>query len=134
MLTICSRWDTLNLDPVTEWRMWRQLRGAFNINRFAMTDVQVALSGVDLDQYATMEDALASCTGTKVFLEPTGTHTMDDVPDITTNDVVFILGNTHDGNAHLVQPGDLSVALPCANPVDLYGVNAAAIALAIASC
>jgi len=108
--------------------MWRQIKGAYGIDRFCVAPAIQEMAGVGaIDHYDSMAEALATTTGVKVFLEPGGTDSLADIPD---GDVVLIFGNTETGNSGLIQPGDLSVQIPSANPVDLYGINAAAIVLA----
>lgn len=129
MITICARWEELNLCPVDEWRVWRQLRGAFKINDFKFVPIKEKLARVRLEQYETMEEALAQAEGqgTFVFLEPNGDATLDDIAGI--EDIVLILGSSSGGNKHLV--GDhLSVRINTPGRTDMYAFDAAAIALA----
>ncbi len=109
-----------------EWRMWRQLRGAFGIGRFVFTPIVKELLNVNIRQCATMEEALAMCDGHRVFLEPTGTKTLRELP---TGDVVVILGNTSQHNLKYAKP-DETYRIEAPRKADLYGINAAAIALA----
>ena len=128
-INILARWDATNVDCVTEWRMYRQLRGAFALDKFIFTPIESAHSGVAIEQYDTFEDALAAAPGVRVFLEPGGADTFADIP--ADQDVTFIVGNTENSNAAFIEVGDLSVSIASVNPTDLYGVNAVAIALAI---
>lgn len=127
MITIVARWDEVQLPPETEWRMYRQLRGAFNVKRFAFTPIAPdLLSYGGVDQYNTMEEALANAVGERVFLEATGTKTLSDIPD---GDIVLIIGNTNESNVkHSLESERYRINAP--RNADLYGVNAAAIALA----
>lgn len=113
----------------TEWRVWRQLRGAFNLMtvHFYFVPIIAEMEGVNITQCETVEEALALATGKRIFLEPGGPHSLADVP--SDEDLVLVLGNTEHGNSHLVQPGDYSVDLGTPGQTDLYGFNAAAIAL-----
>lgn len=125
MLTICARWEDQQMHPKIEWRMWRQLKGAFNIYRFAMTPI-AGFERHRLDQYETFEEALDSCEGERVFLEPTGHKSICDIPK---GNIVLILGNTTNSNMEYAQRNQTySIATP--NRTDMYGMNAAAIALA----
>ena len=110
-----------------EWRMWRQLRGAFEIDEFIF--VGAAHDGYEFRQAPTMRDALAvlpeDCQ--LVFLEPLGYHPVSAIPD---GDVAIILGNTERSN--LEHAGvDETYFINTPGKTDLYGINAAAIALAL---
>lgn len=117
------------MSPETEWRMWRQLRGAYGIGWFNFVPCEETMMAVNAGHYDNMQDALNVSAGQKVFFEPTGLDPLSAIPN-DGSDLVLIFGNTEESNLTFVQPGDLSVQIPSANPVDLYGVNAAAIALA----
>lgn len=112
-----------------EYRMWRQLKGAFNVDRLVLTPQVPDFNRGIIDQYATMEEALASCQGHRVFLEPQGSDDLHDIP-WHKDDIVLVLGSTEHGNLHLVRPDDYQVQIQYPGPSDLYGINAAAIALA----
>lgn len=126
MITICTRWESAQMPAELEWRMWRQLRGAFGIDRLVFTPAAPDLLRVAIDQYATMREALASCEGRRVFLEPRGIKTLHDLP---AGDIVFVLGSTSRDNLHHAKSGEVyRIATP--GGTVLYGINAAAIALA----
>lgn len=118
------------MSPSLEWRMWRQLRGAFAVDRFVFVGIEPEMNSVTIDQFGTMDEALDSCRGLRVFLEPKGQHTMSDIVNIADENMVLILGNTEHGNVQYVRPQDLSVRIKTPKPTDFYGINAAAIALA----
>jgi len=126
MLTICTHWEDQQMPPELEWRMWRQIKGAFGVNRFVLAPHLLDTGGAD--QYPTIEEGLATCTGKRVFLEPEGTDSLETIKGL--QDMTLILGWTFGSNKHLVQPGDLCIKIASPNPTDLYGMNAAAIALA----
>ena len=117
------------MPPEVEWQLWQQLRGAFRVHRFVA--VPIVPEGIQLGctQYATMEDALASCPGKKVFLEPTGDQLLFDMPPCG-HDLILVLGNTAMSNVELVGKEDYSVRIKTPQRTHLYGVSAAAIALA----
>jgi hypothetical protein len=128
LITVIARWDTVQMASELEWRVWRQLRGAFEVDEFIF--VGPALEGsYSFTQVATVSDALAllpeGCQ--RVFLEPGGSKTVAQVPS---GDVAIIVGNTDHSNAEHAQPDELyGILSPM--PTDLYGFNAAAIALAL---
>lgn len=132
MITIIARWEDTQMPPETEWQMWGQLRGAFGITRFKFVPVMEGMSNIDIDQYDTMEDALASLPeGTsRAFLEPTGWNPVTTLPQ---GDIAVIVGNTsHDNTAYADLNETYSIrTLGVARHNHLYGINAAAIALAL---
>lgn len=114
-----------------EWRMWRQLRGAYHIDRFKFVPVKPELGNVAIDQYDTMEEALDSLPDSvhRVFLEPSGYNGMYDLPH---GDVALILGNSSRSNIEYAQVNE-TYAIKTEGGTQhnhLYGINAAAIALA----
>jgi len=129
MITLVARWDDVQLSPVNEWNMYRPLRGAFKIDRFIFIPVMSELDGYAIDQFDTMDEALAAAVGERAFLEPSGTKGLVELPQ---GDIVFIVGNTAEGNAEYAQADEM-YRIGTEGTVDhnhLYGVNAAAIALA----
>ena len=109
------------------WRMWRQLRGAFEIDEFMF--VGSAHDGYTFRQAPTMRDALAllpeECH--RVFLEPSGYNSLYDMPK---GHVALILGNTDKSNIEHAQVNEtFRIAYP--GPSSLYPTDAAAIALAL---
>ena len=80
-----------------------------------------------VDQYDSMEEALDTCEGVRVFLEPTGTDRLEDIPLDT--DIVLVMGHAGEGNKRRAKPGDLVVRIDSPGMTDMFAVNAAAIAL-----
>jgi exoribonuclease R len=118
------------MSPLKEWQLWRQLRGAFKISRFVFVPVMDYMEDYKIDQFDTMEEALASCEGERAFLEPTGYKTMGELPQ---GDIVLICGNTAEHNmehANVDETYQIHTEGSTAHN-HLYGSNAAAIALAI---
>jgi hypothetical protein len=131
MITVITRWETTQMDPSLEWRMWRQLRGAFQVDRVFAFPMIASMEGyASLKQFSTLSDALNALDENTVrcFLEPTGYNSLYDLPQ--DGDLALILGNTEHGN---MQDAYLNETYRIASPkfTDLYGINAAAIALAI---
>jgi len=115
-----------------EWRMWRQLRGAFTNQpadmRFIFTPSSHVRDGYTFDQADSIKQAMAVLPAdcTRVFLEPTGHNNIADIPRDC--DIALILGNTESGNMALARPAETyHIATP--GSTDIYGINAAAIAL-----
>ena len=131
MLTVVSRWESTQLHPLEEWQLWRQLRGAFGIDRFVMIPKQDGFDQISIiDQYDTMEEALASVEGQRVFLEPTAVLDLGDMPN---GDIVLICGSTERDNLQYAAPGETYRIHTKGEDRHnhLYAPNAAAIALAI---
>lgn len=131
--------------PATvEYQLWRQIRNAFKVNRIMFVPIAPGMEDYHLEQYATMEEALASTLApthahahaltrphapapTRVFLEPTGTKGMSDIPQ---GDIVLITGDTDHNNLAFAQE-DETYKIKSPQKTALYPSEAAAIALAI---
>ncbi len=129
MITVVARWDSIQMEAELEWRIWRQIKGAFAVDRFVFVPIVSEMLTVLVDQYDTMEEALATCKGKHCFLEQGGSDSLFEIP--TFGDVTIIVGNTLADNKLSVQADDLQIEIVSAKPTSLYGFNAAAIALAI---
>lgn len=126
MITIIARWEDTQMLPQYEYQLWRQLKGAFLVNKIIFTGIAPDMEAYQLEQYATMEEALAVAVGDRVFLEPTGIKGLLDIP---TGDIVLITGNTGQNNlAHAQAVETYKIASPAST--HLYPTEAAAIALA----
>lgn len=111
------------MPPQIEWNMWRQIRGAFKVQRVIMTPV----NNMRVEQYPTIEAALQTCSGSRVFLEPKGQKSLNEIPE---GDIIIILGNTSMNNLSIAKP-DETYRIDTPTTTDMYGVNAAAIAMAV---
>jgi len=129
VITVITRWESTQMKPELEWRMWRQLRGAFDFRDIIFVPRLPKMDGYDFRQADTIEEALAVLPEhtERVFLEPTGNKPLTMLPD-RLNDVVFILGNTAMSNLKQAEP-DETYHIHTPQQTDLYGINAAAIAL-----
>lgn len=109
-----------------EWQVWRQMKGPLGIDRIIYVPVMPGLDGFNVEQYETMEEALAVVDGELVFLEPIATKTTADIP---AGDIVMVLGNTGmDNHKHSAEDQRYKITTLSATG-HLYGFNAAAIAL-----
>ena len=136
MITIVCLWDSVQLDNQMEWRMWRQLQGAFfpvpaDVN-FVFAPINPALGTVNFQQFDTVAEALSYAasvnpSASRVFLEPSGTKSLSEIP---TGDIIIVLGNTGISNAGRALSTEL-YKIESPGSTDLYGINAAAIALAV---
>lgn len=127
MITVVARWEQTQMPPEVEWQLWRQLRGAFEIDRLVFVPERPEMKAYHVDQYSTMEEALASTVGQRVFLEPTGTKGMHDIPE---GDIVLITGNTDNDNLQFAKE-DETYKIKSPRRTHLYPSEAAAIALAV---
>ena len=116
------------MPAATEWQLWHQLRGAYAVDSFIFLPKVPEVSNLAYEHVDTIEEALALSIGQRVFLEVGGTKNVTDIPK--TGDITIIVGNTSSNNAAHAQPDEM-YAIDCPFPGELYGVNAAAIALAL---
>lgn len=133
MVTLVTRWEDTQMEPMLEWRMWKQMRDAFRITRFIFTPVIPDMEKIAIEQYETMEEALAVAEGDGefIFLEPLGTKTVDEIPKEGESNIVLILGNTPQDNLGLADEEQTYRIETHGRYGHLYGINAAAIALAM---
>jgi len=118
------------MPPETEWQLWRQLRGAFKVKRFVFVPRVPEMDNYSFDQFDTLEEALESCEGERVFLEPGGYNSMHQIPQ---GDIVMVFGNSAESNFSHAKVNETYQIFTegGTNHNHLYGSNAAAIALAI---
>jgi hypothetical protein len=126
MITVISRWEPDPDIAAVEHRFWGQLK-AFGIDRLVFVPVRPEMAQM-AEQYETMEEALASTQGNRVFLESTGYKGMTDLPP-RHEDVVFILGCSPTSN---VRHAKLDEMYRIHEPTvtDMYPTCAGSIALA----
>ena len=129
MITICARWETAQMPANIEWQLWRQIRGAFRVQRIVFVPVLEEMKEYYVDQCETMEEALASCEGHRYFLEPKGESGLSVLLP-QREDIVLVLGDTNQNNLSHVTSDDHTVRIKTPQRTHLYGVSAAAIALA----
>ena len=129
-VTVIARWEDEQIEPPLEWKMWRQLRGAYEIDRLIFVPRIPSMDGYTFDQADTIEEALAVLPGDcqRVFLEPTGYNSVDAIPK--TGHIALILGNTAQHNMMHAQVNE-TYRIHSPGSAHLYGINAAAIALAL---
>lgn len=131
MTTIITRWDTSQMEPDIEFRMWKALADSFGVRELIFTPILhgLGLPGVDgrIRQVETMRRALHELEDKRrCFLEPEGEC---DVSEIPAGDVVLIFGNSDQSNMDMASPGETyRIDAPSKRP-HLFGPNAAAIAL-----
>lgn len=130
MLMVAYPWDTGQIHPECEWHLWHQLWGVWGVDMFHTSPVIPAYAqNSNITQHATFEEAVAACTGQRIFLDANSPNTMVDLPANLT-DTSIIVGNTPISTVGMEQPGDLTCRVITPGAGDMYGVNAAAIVLA----
>jgi hypothetical protein len=128
MITLVGRWETGWLAPDVEAFIWRQLAVAYAVDRVIMVPNPSPRGAIESAD--SVELALESCVGTRVFLIPEQTIAGTALSTYQhPADAVYIFGNGTNGNAHLVRPEDDVVTIYTPAEVDFFAVNAAAIAL-----
>ena len=128
---IAALWDRIQLDPAIEFRQYRQLAGAFGLAGLYMAPRVTWLNQSGANNYDTLQEALEALPdpATRVFLCPSGECALEEVP-AGSEPLVLVIGDTKTSPAELAGPNDIIVSLSAPHPVELYGVNAAAVALA----
>lgn len=127
MITVISRWEPDPQIADVELRFWGQLK-AFGVDRLVFVPINDEYSNRGIDQYDSMDKALESTKGNRVFLESTGYKTMYDLPP-RNEDVVFVLGCSPRSNMDYANVNETySIAEPTVT--DMYPTCAASIALA----
>lgn len=124
MITLVGRWEKDWLEYRVELFIWKQLCAAFKVDRLIMVG-KTGNPRITIDQYDTMEDALASCSGTFVFLEPKGDINLSDFTHPT--DAIYVFGNAMN---HNLQYDGSKVRINTPTTTDMFAFNAAAIVLA----
>lgn len=114
------------MDASLEWSMWRQLGGAFNVDKFVFTPEIPSVTSSKVIQAASMKEALNFATGELVFLEPWAEKDLAELPQL--NNYTLVLSDTSQSNAKFCTPEN-SYRICTPNKTDMFGVNAASIAL-----
>jgi len=128
MLTIVGLWESDIVEPELELRMLRQIKGAYGINRILMVPIIESMNRrTNVEQFGTIEEALETCSGTIVFLEPNGTTQLSELPK--TDDITFVTGNAYISNMSLAD-NNITCKINSPKQTDMFAVNAVAIALA----
>jgi hypothetical protein len=126
MLTVISRWEPDPQIAEVELRFWGQLK-AFGIDRIVFVPIKPEMAQM-AEQFDTIQKALDTVQGNRVFLESTGYKGMTDLPP-RDEDVVFILGCSPTSNVCHAQVDEMyRIHEPAVT--DMYPTCAASIALA----
>lgn len=104
-----------------EWRMWKQIVAAYDIDRWLMAGDPKPDRHGKYEAYHTMERALVTVTGPRCFLIPEHGTSIDQIrpePDAT-----IITGNAKENLKQYVRPGDEVLYIPTPKRVDLFAVT-----------
>ena len=126
MINIISRWEKYQMDAALEWSMWRQLGGAFGIDKFIFTPEVLSVTSSKVIQTSSMDEALTFATGELIFLEPWAEKNLADLPQLS--NYTLILSDTSQSNAKFCT-AENSYRICTPNKTDMFGINAASIAL-----
>ena len=121
------------MPELVEYQMWRQLKGAFQVDRLIFVPRVFKMDGYTFEQANSVAEALAMTSNhTRIFLEPRGGNTMSELASLNSNgdgDAVFVFGNTQNSNEEFARTHEM-FRIETPGETDLYGINAAAVALA----
>ena len=130
MITVIARWESTQMPEMVEWNMWRQLKGAFSIDRFIFIPRVHKLDSYTFEQADSVPEALAMTSQHKrIFLEPRGGIAVSEIATLGNGDAVFVLGNTQYSNEEYAKANEM-YRIETPGKTHIYGINAAAIALA----
>ena len=124
MITLVGMWEAGWLEPKIELFMWRQLCHAFEVDRLVMTPVLLG-KRTSVDEYPTMEEAIDSCKGTFVIMEPRGDVMLKNFSH--PENAVYVFGNA---NMHNQRIDGVKVRIDTPKRTVMFAINAAAIVLA----
>lgn len=129
MIELLYLWERGWLDSATEGFIWKQLGAAFDVDRIMAAPLVTGGPG-KVEQFESVDQALATTTSRRVWLMPPGTHEGEDLATYRhPEDAVYIFGNASDDNLRHSSIADDLVSVYTARQVDVFGFNAAAIAL-----
>jgi len=123
MITLVGTWEHGWLDPKVELFMFRQLCAAYNVDRLVMVPKMLGRR-TSVDQYDTIEEAIASCDGDIVLMEPNGDISLGDFKH--PKKATYVFGKAMISNRN--QEG-IKVRIDTPSKTDMFAVNAAAIVL-----
>lgn len=118
------------MPEMVEWQMWRQLKGAFQVDRLIFVPRVYKMDGYTFEQADSVPEALSMTSQhRRIFLEPRGGHPVSELAVLGNEDAIFVLGNTQSSNEEFARTDEM-FRIQTPGQTDLYGINAAAIALA----
>lgn len=134
MITVIGMWEQgYSLEQTfIEDSIWKQTLNAFAVDRFVMvTYPEIYIDKVTSpEQYNTMEEALASSKGERVFLSYQIVEGVVDMKDfVHPTDAIYIFGRPGDNLIRYMQPKDHKVHITTLNNTDMLGCSCVAAVL-----
>ena len=77
------------MDADLEWSIWRQLGGAFGIDKFIFTPEVSSVTSSKVIQTSSMDEALTFATGKLIFLEPWAENNLADLPKLNNYTLIY---------------------------------------------
>lgn len=134
MITVIGMWEqgyTLE-QTFIEDTVWKQTLCAFAVDRFVMVDYpEVHIDNVTSpEQFPTMEDALASSEGERVFLSYQTVEGILDMKNfVHPIDAIYIFGRPGDNLTRYMREKDHKVHIATPNNTDMLGCSCVAAVL-----
>jgi tRNA(Leu) C34 or U34 (ribose-2'-O)-methylase TrmL len=132
MITVVGMWEPgYSLEQTfLEDTVWKQTLNAFSVDRFCMVKYPGVTAGEisSPEEYDTMEEALASTNGERIFMcfAQTGTNLKDFVHPA---DAVYIFGRPGDDMVQYMNPEDHKIHIQTPNNVDMLACSCVAAVL-----
>lgn len=124
LITIIGMWESEWLDPKIEMFMWRQLCAAYKVDRLVMVP-KLLENRTNVDQFDTVAEAIKSCYGTKIIMEPKGNVKLNTLNH--PENAVYIFGKAGKNNQDI---DGMKVRIDTPTMTDMFAISAAAIVLA----
>jgi len=133
MITVVGMWEQgYTLEQMfIEDTVWKQTLNAYAVDRFCMVTADEIVPGVSSpEQFASMEEALATTTGERVFLVFSGAEGATLLPDFNhPTDAVYIFGRPGNNLSSYIQPGDHRVHIETPAEIDMLACSCVAAVL-----
>ena len=127
MITVIGMWEQgySQEQMFLEDTIWKQTLSAFAVDRFIMVRYPgVSLTGVSIpEQYDTMEEALASSIGERVFLTFPAASATDLSAFVHPTEAVYIFGRPADNLLQYIRPQDHRVHIFTPANVDMLACS-----------
>ena len=136
-VTVVARWDPgwfgFEYGLLTEYSVWEQVLISYGVDRRIFVPKLMVSS--TLEQYNTLDEALANVSGQKVFLEKAERAVeIGREPVFLKNfqhpkDAVYIFGNTPTDNSSWVEEDDVLLSIDIPYDGDMFGFTVVGIVL-----
>jgi hypothetical protein len=132
MVTVVGMWEPgYSLEQMFfEDTVWKQTLSAFAVDRFLMvTSDTIIPNRSKPEQFPTMEDALASTEGERVFLTFAPDNALDMKSFAHPDNAVYVFGRPGDDLIQYIRPEDHRVHIDTPNNVDMLACSCVAAVL-----